>query len=54
MTKATAEPTLARRRLGAHDEWLVAGKVRLAKEKELTRLRDAERRALPRAKVQKQ
>jgi predicted dithiol-disulfide oxidoreductase (DUF899 family) len=49
MTNASAEPTLARHRLGSHDEWLVAGKVRLAKEKDLTRLRDqlsAERVAL--------
>jgi predicted dithiol-disulfide oxidoreductase (DUF899 family) len=57
MTNASAELTLARHRLGSPDEWLVAGTVRLAKEKELTRLRhqlSAERRALPWVKVPKQ
>jgi predicted dithiol-disulfide oxidoreductase (DUF899 family) len=40
----------------SHDEWLAARKQLLAKEKELTRLRDqlaAERRALPWVKIEK-
>jgi predicted dithiol-disulfide oxidoreductase (DUF899 family) len=40
----------------SHDEWLVARKQLLVKEKELTRLRDrlaAERRALPWVKIEK-
>ena len=43
-------------RIVTRDEWLAARKVHLAKEKELTRLRDqlnAERRELPWVKVEK-
>ena len=43
-------------RVVPRDEWLVARKALLAKEKELTHLRDqlsAERRGLPRVKVDK-
>jgi predicted dithiol-disulfide oxidoreductase (DUF899 family) len=43
-------------RMASHDEWLAARKVHLAKEKELTRLRDklnAERRELPWVRVEK-
>jgi len=43
-------------RIVSHDEWLVARKRLLAKERELTRLRDelsAERRNLPRVRVNK-
>jgi predicted dithiol-disulfide oxidoreductase (DUF899 family) len=43
-------------RIASHDEWLVARKAHLAKEKELTRLRDklnAERRELPWVRVEK-
>jgi predicted dithiol-disulfide oxidoreductase (DUF899 family) len=43
-------------RIASHDEWLVARKAHLAKEKELTRLRDklnAERRGLPWVRVEK-
>ena len=44
-------------RIVSRDEWLTARKAHLAKEKELTRLRDqlsAERRELPWVKVEKQ
>ena len=44
-------------RIVSRDEWLAARKAHLAKEKELTRLRDqlsAERRELPWVKVEKQ
>src|SRR5580692_10458902 len=44
-------------RIVTRDEWLAARKAHLAKEKELTRLRDqlsAERRELPWVKVEKQ
>ena len=43
-------------RIVTRDEWLAARKAHLAKEKELTRLRDqvsAERRELPWVKVEK-
>lgn len=46
-----------RPRIVSRDEWLEARKVLMAKEKELTRLRDqlaAERRALPWVKIEKQ
>ena len=44
-------------RIVSRDEWLAVRKAHLAKEKELTRLRDqlsAERRELPWVKVEKQ
>lgn len=44
------------RKIVSRDEWLVARKAHLAKEKELTQARDklsAERRALPWVKVDK-
>lgn len=44
-------------RIVSRDEWLVARKALLAKEKELTRMRDSvsvERRSLPRVKVDKE
>ena len=43
-------------RIVSRDEWLAARKAHLAKEKELTRLRDqlsAERRELPWVKIKK-
>ena len=43
-------------RIATRDEWLVARKAHLAKEKELTRLRDqlsAERRELPWVRIEK-
>ena len=43
-------------RIVSRDEWLAARKAHLAKEKELTRLRDqlsAERRELPWVKIEK-
>jgi predicted dithiol-disulfide oxidoreductase (DUF899 family) len=43
-------------RIASPDEWLAARKANLAKEKELTRLRDklnAERRQLPWVRVEK-
>jgi predicted dithiol-disulfide oxidoreductase (DUF899 family) len=49
--------TTARARIASRDEWLDARKALMAKEKELTRLRDrlaAERRALPWVRVEKQ
>jgi predicted dithiol-disulfide oxidoreductase (DUF899 family) len=50
------EPRMDRPRIVSRDEWLAARKQHLAREKELTRLRDrvsAERRNLPCVKVDK-
>jgi len=50
----TKEPAMEYPRIVSRDEWLVARRQHLTKEKELTRLRDelsAERRNLPRVKV---
>ncbi|MFI4867263.1 MAG: DUF899 family protein, partial [Steroidobacterales bacterium] len=48
---------MQKHKIVSNDEWLVARKAHLAKEKEFTRLRDRlseERRALPWVKVEKQ
>ena len=47
---------MAEPRIVSHEEWLKAQRIHLAREKELTRLRDqlaAERRALPWERVEK-
>ncbi len=47
---------MTKHKTGSRDEWLAARKALLAKEKELTRMRDAlaaERRALPWVKIEK-
>ena len=52
-----SERTMQNPRIVSHEEWLAARKEHLAKEKELTRLRDelsAERRALPWERVEKE
>jgi len=51
------ERTMQPNRIVSRDEWLEARKQLLAKEKELTRLRDqlsADRRALPWVRVEKE
>lgn len=55
-TNTLPAPTAEQPRIVAHEEWLAARKRHLAREKELTRLRDqisAERRALPWERVDK-
>jgi predicted dithiol-disulfide oxidoreductase (DUF899 family) len=57
MTTTNAEPTGGQHRVVAREQGLAARKAHLAKEKELTRLRDklsAERRELPWVKVDKE
>src|SRR5260370_33511201 len=56
MTPKTAENIWDRPKIVSRDEWLVARKKLLAKEKEATRRRDAlsaERRQLPMVKIEK-
>src|SRR5512134_929680 len=53
----TAQTPSLDHKIVSRDEWLVARKAHLAREKELTRLRDqlnAERRELPWVKVEKE
>jgi predicted dithiol-disulfide oxidoreductase (DUF899 family) len=56
MTSPVSRPTGTKHRVASSQDWLVARKALLARERELTRLRDqisAERRALPWVKVAK-
>jgi predicted dithiol-disulfide oxidoreductase (DUF899 family) len=56
MTAIRKESNMQTHRIASPDEWLAARKANLAKEKELTRLRDklnAERRQLPWVRVEK-
>jgi len=57
MSTTIADPTGGKHRVVTREQWLTARKAHLAKEKELTRLRDklsAERRELPWVKVEKE
>jgi predicted dithiol-disulfide oxidoreductase (DUF899 family) len=57
MTTTITEPTGGEHRVATREQWLAVRKAHLAKEKELTRLRDklsAERRELPWVKVEKE
>jgi predicted dithiol-disulfide oxidoreductase (DUF899 family) len=57
MTATIADPTGGKHRVVTREQWLAARKAHLAKEKELTHLRDkfsAERRELPWLKVEKE
>jgi predicted dithiol-disulfide oxidoreductase (DUF899 family) len=55
-TAATSEPSIENHRIVSRDEWIAERKALLAREKELTHLRDQiarERRALPWARIDK-